>query len=268
MIATDLQDLDLIDTPVTGEGLQHLWKLKRLRRIWLSSVKITPSDVEQLRDHLPRLTRGYRGGLSRFATGIWLMMAKRVLVTGCNGYIGSVLVPKLLAQGVQVSGLDTDLYRDADFAEFPKVCRNALDVRDVTLADLEHCDAVIHLAALSNDPLGNLDAELTFDINYRPGANLARMAKQAGVQRFLFSSSCSTYGASGDALLNEDAAFNPVTPYGRSKVLAESEIAGLADDRFSPTFPECDRLRSQPQIATGSGRLRFCRGSLSRTNAF
>jgi nucleoside-diphosphate-sugar epimerase len=161
----------------------------------------------------------------------------RVLVTGHNGYIGTVMTPMLLAAGHEVVGLDTDYYRRCTFLDaVPTVPALEKDVRDVTAADLQGFDAVIHLAALSNDPLGDLNADLTYDINYRSSVQLARLAKAAGVQRYLFASSCSLYGAAGDELLTEEAPFNPVTPYGESKVLAEQEISQLAGDDFSPTF--------------------------------
>jgi nucleoside-diphosphate-sugar epimerase len=162
----------------------------------------------------------------------------RVLVTGHNGYIGSVMVPLLREAGHQVEGLDADLFRSCLFGPEPAdVPARTLDVRDVQVDDLRGFDAVVHLAAISNDPLGNLNPDCTYDINHLASVHLARTAKQAGVQRFLFSSSCSLYGAaSPEDLLDESAAFNPVTPYGRSKVLAERDIAPLADDDFSPTF--------------------------------
>jgi nucleoside-diphosphate-sugar epimerase len=162
----------------------------------------------------------------------------RVLVTGHNGYIGSVMVPLLREAGHQVEGLDADLFRSCLFGPEPAdVPARTLDVRDVQVDDLSGFDAVVHLAAISNDPLGNLNPDCTYDINHLASVHLARTAKQAGVQRFLFSSSCSLYGAaSPEDLLDESAAFNPVTPYGRSKVLAERDIAPLADDDFSPTF--------------------------------
>ena len=161
----------------------------------------------------------------------------RVLVTGNQGYIGTILSPMLLAEGHDVVGIDSDLYERCTFgADLPTVPQIRKDIRDIEPADLNGFDAIVHLAALSNDPLGNLNPDLTFEINYRAAVNLAKMAKQAGVPRYLFSSSCSTYGAAGDEMLTEEAEFNPVTPYGRSKVLVEREVAELADDRFSPTY--------------------------------
>lgn len=160
-----------------------------------------------------------------------------VLVTGHKGYIGTVLMPMLAAAGHEVVGVDSDLYERCTFGEEPTVTPTLRkDIRDIEAADLEGFDAVLHLAALSNDPLSNLNPNLTYAINHRASVRLARLAKSVGVPRFLFSSSCSTYGAAGDEMLTEKAIFNPVTPYGYSKVLVEQEVALLADDDFSPTF--------------------------------
>lgn len=162
----------------------------------------------------------------------------RVLVSGHHGYIGSILVPLFVAAGHEVVGLDTYMYGGCDFGEecAPAVPAIRKDVRDVTPSDLDGFDAVIHLAALSNDPVGDLNPDCTFAINHRASVSLARVAKQAGVGRFLFASSCSLYGAAGQDWIDETAEFNPVTPYGESKVLAERDIGALADDSFSPTF--------------------------------
>jgi nucleoside-diphosphate-sugar epimerase len=161
----------------------------------------------------------------------------RVLVTGHDGYIGTVMVPALLSEGHEVVGLDTFFYRECSFAaDAAKIPALSKDVRDVEASDLEGFDAIVHLAAISNDPVGDLNPECTLDINYRGSVRLARLAKLARVPRFLFSSSCSLYGAAAGRLLDEDAPFRPVTAYGRSKVLAERDIAKLADDTFSPTF--------------------------------
>ena len=161
----------------------------------------------------------------------------RVLVTGHNGYIGTALVPMLQEAGHDVVGLDNYLYEDCTFGDdVADVPALRLDVRDVTAAELEGFEAVLHLAAISNDPVGDLAPETTFDINHRAASRLAQQAKEAGVSRFIFSSSCSLYGAAGDDFLDEEAAFNPVTPYGESKVLAEQDMRELADDDFSPTY--------------------------------
>jgi nucleoside-diphosphate-sugar epimerase len=161
-----------------------------------------------------------------------------VLVTGHAGYIGAVLVPMLLEAKHEVTGLDTDFFAGCDFngglADVPAIRK---DLRDVTTGDLKGFDAVIHLAALSNDLLSDLNPECTYEINHRASVRLAELAKTAGVPRFLFSSSCSLYGLSAGAdFLKEDAPFNPVTPYGESKVLVERDVSHLADDKFSPTY--------------------------------
>jgi len=163
----------------------------------------------------------------------------RILVTGHNGYIGSVMVPLLRAAGHEVVGFDADFFEPCLLSGLPAqlpVPSIRKDLREAERRDLEGFTAVLHLAGLSNDPLGNLDSTLTFDINDAASIRFARLAKEAGVERFLFSSSCSTYGAAGDDFLDESAAFNPVTPYGVSKVRLEQQLAELADDRFSPTY--------------------------------
>jgi len=161
----------------------------------------------------------------------------RVLVTGHNGYIGSLLIPLLHAAGHEVAGLDTYLFGDCTFGDdFPDIPAIAKDIRDVEVDDLRGFDAVIHLAALCNDPLGDFNPEITFNINHLASVRVARMAKSAGVQRFLYSSSCSAYGAAGEDLLDEQAPFNPVTPYGVSKIRSEADISALADESFSPVF--------------------------------
>lgn len=161
----------------------------------------------------------------------------RVAVTGHNGYIGSVMVPFLQKAGHEVVGLDTYLYEECTFGrEVPDVPSMRVDLRDVDAAPLVGFDAVIHLAALCNDPLGNMNPGTTYGINHLASVRLAEAAKQAGVSRYLFASSCSLYGLAGDEMLSEEAAFNPITPYGESKILAERDIRPLADATFSPVY--------------------------------
>ncbi len=162
----------------------------------------------------------------------------RILLTGHDGYIGHVLTPMLLERGHQVTGLDSFLYESCGFGteQAFKVAFIRKDVRDVQLEDLRGFDAVAHLAGISNDPLGDLAPQTTYSINHEASVRLAKLAKLAGIQRFVFSSSCSNYGAAGDDFLTEQATFNPVTPYAESKVWTERDVAPLADNKFSPTF--------------------------------
>lgn len=177
----------------------------------------------------------------------------RVALTGHLGYVGTVMAPMLVGAGHDVVGIDTDLYRRSTFGDavtttVPTVTK---DIRDLTAQDLEGFDAVVHLAGLSNDPLGDLDASLTDEINHAASVRLAQLAETVGVQRFLFASSCSNYGAGVDDELTEESEFNPVTPYGRSKVDVELAVSAMATDDFSPTF-----LRSATAYGV-SPRLRF-----------
>ena len=176
----------------------------------------------------------------------------RVLVTGNNGYIGTVLCPMLLERGHEVVGLDTDLYEQCTFSgDMPDIETIRMDVRDVRKHDIEGLDAIIHLAGLSNDPLGDYRPQLTEDINEKASIRLALIAKKAGVKRFLFASSCSNYGAAGADFLTEEAQFNPVTPYGFSKVRVEAALSQMADADFSPTY-----IRASTAYGV-SPRLRF-----------
>jgi nucleoside-diphosphate-sugar epimerase len=160
----------------------------------------------------------------------------RVLVAGDRGYIGAVLVPFLRSAGHEVDGLDLGLYEGCDLGPADVFARPPRDIRDAEAGQLAGYDAVACLAALSNDPLGHLNPATTFSVNLAGTLRLARAAKDAGVERFLFASSCSLYGAAGSSGVTEDADLFPVTPYGETKVAAERELALLADDSFSPTY--------------------------------
>lgn len=166
----------------------------------------------------------------------------KILVTGDRGYIGAVVVPRLLTQGHEVVGLDAGWYDGCDFGPTGLASwgtdyeSRTGDVRDVTVEDLRGFDAVVHLAAISNDPVGHLNPEATYSVNAYGAEHVAQMAKAAGVGRFVFASSCSLYGAAGDEPVDETGATNPVTPYGESKILAEGLLAKLADGSFSPTY--------------------------------
>ncbi|MEW9553867.1 NAD-dependent epimerase/dehydratase family protein [Nonomuraea sp. NPDC050783] len=162
----------------------------------------------------------------------------RVLLTGHQGYLGTVMAPVLAAAGHQVTGLDSGLFADCVLGPPPADPEGlAVDLRDVPDRALDGFDAVIHLAALSNDPLGSLAPELTYDINYHASVRLARLAREAGVRRFLYASTCSVYGSSGgDELVTEDAPLRPLTPYAESKVRVEDELLELADADFTPVF--------------------------------
>ena len=177
---------------------------------------------------------------------------KRVLITGHNGYIGSVMAPHFLQSGLEVVGLDTGYFEQCTFvpdkATMPTIRK---DIRDLVPSDLKGCDAIVHLAALSNDPIGNLVAGWTEEINCQASIRLAELAKEAGIRRYLFSSSCIMYGMSTASVVTEESPLDPKTEYARSKVIAEQGISKLADDNFSPSF-----LRNGT-IYGVSSRMRF-----------
>jgi nucleoside-diphosphate-sugar epimerase len=178
----------------------------------------------------------------------------RVLVTGHNGYVGTIMMPMLIDAGYDVAGLDSNLYEASKFGEESKkydFLEIKTDIRDIEASDLKGFNAIIHLAGLSNDPLSDLNPDITFEINHKASVRMAELAKKVGVERFIFSSSCSNYGSGGQDWLDENSALNPLTAYGTSKVLVEQEVSKLADATFSPTF-----LRSSTAYGV-SPRLRF-----------
>lgn len=160
-----------------------------------------------------------------------------VLVAGDRGYLGTVVVPFLRRAGHHVVGLDAGWYDDCDFGPLPRDYEQRTgDIRDARIEELRGFDAAINLAAVSNDPVGHLNPQATYSINAHGAVHLGKVAKAAGIPRYLFSSSCSLYGSAGDVPVTEDAKFAPITPYGESKVMAEAGLAELADDDFSPTY--------------------------------
>jgi nucleoside-diphosphate-sugar epimerase len=165
----------------------------------------------------------------------------RILVTGTEGYIGSLLAPKLIQRGHEVVGIDTGYYRDGwlysrkDATPIQPMTINK-DLRDIDKSDLEGFDAVVHLAELSNDPLGQNKPEVTFKINHLGTVRIAELCKEVGIQRFVYTSSCSVYGAGTNDFLDETSATNPLTAYAKCKIAVENDVSKLADDNFSPVF--------------------------------
>lgn len=166
----------------------------------------------------------------------------RILVTGNNGYIGSVMVRFLLGKGYDVTGLDSDLFEESVFGDksitggISYISYLRKDLRSVNASDLKGVDAIFHLCALSNDPLGDFNPEITYEINHKGSVRLAKLAKQVGIQKFVFSSSCSVYGDSKEEVVNEKSQVHPITPYAISKVLAERDISKIKSIDFCPTF--------------------------------
>src|SRR5215510_905845 len=206
--------------------------------VMLTAPSLDVSKVSGRNSYVGRVRRYRRPHLYLVSRLRPRELTMRVLVAGDRGYIGAVLVPFLRGAGHQVDGLDVGLYEGCDFGAAPEGLggRPARDIRDAETSQLAGYDAVVCLAALSNDPVGHLNPAATYSINHEGTLRLARAAKQAGVERFLFASSCSLYGAAGSQAVAEDAKLLPVTPYGETKVLAERDLSLLADDTFSPTY--------------------------------
>src|SRR5213594_3127374 len=162
----------------------------------------------------------------------------RILVTGTEGYLGSLLAPELIRQGYEVIGLDTGFYKERslyrDDGTTPLTL--AKDLRHVWVKDLKDVDAVVHMAELSNDPAGQLAPHITYEINHKGSLRLAELARKAGVKRFVYMSSCSVYGVADRDFMDEESPVSPQTAYAECKTLVERDVKALADDRFSPTF--------------------------------
>ncbi|MHC5745431.1 MAG: NAD-dependent epimerase/dehydratase family protein [Nostoc sp.] len=177
----------------------------------------------------------------------------KILVTGTEGYIGSLLAPLLIQEGHEVIGLDTGFYKVGWLYNGTKVTAKTLnkDIRHITTEDLQGVEAVVHMAELSNDPLGQLAPDITYDINHKGSVHIAKLAKAAGVQRFVYTSSCSVYGFATEDYVSEESTINPQTAYAKCKALVEQDVKLLADDSFSPTF-----LRNATAYGA-SPRMRF-----------
>ncbi|PHM10614.1 NAD-dependent epimerase/dehydratase family protein [Nostoc sp. 'Peltigera malacea cyanobiont' DB3992] len=177
----------------------------------------------------------------------------KILVTGTEGYIGSLLAPLLIQEGHEVIGLDTGFYKVGWLYNGTKVTAKTLnkDIRHITTEDLQGVEAVVHMAELSNDPLGQLAPDITYDINHKGSVHIAKLAKAAGIQRFVYTSSCSVYGFATEDYVSEESTINPQTAYAKCKALVEQDVKLLADDRFSPTF-----LRNATAYGA-SPRMRF-----------
>ncbi|WP_445629175.1 NAD-dependent epimerase/dehydratase family protein [Nostoc sp. DSM 114167] len=177
----------------------------------------------------------------------------KILVTGTEGYIGSLLAPLLIQQGHEVIGLDTGFYKVGWLYNGTKLTAKTLnkDIRHITIEDLQGVEAIVHMAELSNDPLGQLAPDITYDINHKGSVHIAKLAKAAQIQRFVYTSSCSVYGFATEDYVSEESAINPQTAYAKCKALVEQDVKLLADDGFSPTF-----LRNATAYGA-SPRMRF-----------
>jgi nucleoside-diphosphate-sugar epimerase len=177
----------------------------------------------------------------------------RIFVTGSDGYLGSLLVPALLRLGHDVVGLDTGFYKERSLYRSGDSSPHTLvkDLRAIEVLDLKGCDAIVHMAELSNDPAGQLAPKITYEINHEGSVRLAELAQKAGVQRFVYMSSCSVYGVSGDEFVTEESPVNPQTAYGICKTLVERDVRAMANARFTPTF-----LRNATAYGA-SPRMRF-----------
>ena len=162
----------------------------------------------------------------------------RICLTGSDGYLGSLLAPELMRRGHEVVGIDTGYYKERSLYRSGESLPYTIvkDLRDLEASDLKACNAVVHMAELSNDPIGQLVPHITYEINHKASVRLAELAREAGIQRFVYMSSCSVYGVSGDDFVTEESPVNPQTAYGICKTLVERDLQPLANKHFAPTY--------------------------------